>query len=116
MSDPIVPRSFTPSLPLDIPRHWLPGNPVISSILNAYTVLVPANEAFYIRTLKRCMPRIHDQALRETVVDFMASPTNVTGAIWTRKATGSGASKRRWKCSLSARSNAPRRSRSAYRW
>ena len=71
MSDPIVPRSFTPPLPLDIPRHWLPGNPVVSSILNAYTVLVPANEAFYIRTLKRCMPRIGVQALRDTVVDFI---------------------------------------------
>jgi uncharacterized protein len=71
MVDPVVPRSFLPRLPLDIPRHWLPGNPVVSSILNAYTVLVPANEAFYIRTLKGCMPRIRDPALRQVGSDFI---------------------------------------------
>ncbi|MGH8026086.1 MAG: metal-dependent hydrolase [Pseudoxanthomonas sp.] len=71
MNDRVVPRHFTPPLPLDIPRHWLPGNPVISSILNAYTVLVPANEAFYIRTFKRCMPRIASHALQQVGVDFI---------------------------------------------
>src|SRR5690606_20786740 len=39
--------------------------------LNAYTILVPANEAFYIRTLKGCMPRIDDQALRQAGTDFI---------------------------------------------
>jgi len=37
-------------LSLDIPRHWFPHNPFASWFLNAYTVLVPANESFYIRT------------------------------------------------------------------
>lgn len=69
--NPIIPRRFTAPLRLDIPRHWLPGNPFVSSILNAYTVLVPANEAFYIRTLLRCMPRIKDDALRAAAADFI---------------------------------------------
>lgn len=67
----VQPRRFLPTLPNEIPRHWLPGDPVVSSILNAYTVLVPANEAFYIRTLRACMPRIDDAALRSLVVDFV---------------------------------------------
>lgn len=71
MGDVFFPRRFTPPFPLDAPRHWFPGNTVISSILNTYTVLVPANEAFYIRTLKRSMPLIADQALRDTSVDFI---------------------------------------------
>ena len=69
--DAPVPRRFASELDLDIPRHWLPGNPVVSSILNAYTVLVPANESFYIRTLKQCMPRIHDPVLRAASAGFI---------------------------------------------
>ena len=66
----VVPRRFLPDLLLEIPRHWLPGDPVVSSILNTYTVLVPANEAFYIRTLKACLPRL-PAPLREQAVAFI---------------------------------------------
>lgn len=64
MSESITPRRFVAGLPLDIPRHWLPDNEVVSSLLNAYTILVPANEAFYIRTLNACMPHVASDALR----------------------------------------------------
>lgn len=70
-AEPLIARSFTPRFSHEIPRHWLPGDVVISSILNAYTVLVPANEAFYVRTLKACMPRMKDAALREVAVNFI---------------------------------------------
>ena len=63
MSESITPRRFVADLPLDIPQHWLPGNEVVSSLLNAYTILVPANEAFYIRTLNACMPHVANDAL-----------------------------------------------------
>jgi predicted metal-dependent hydrolase len=56
-------RSFRAPLQTGIPRHWLPGNPALSAILDVYTVIVPSNEAFYIRTLARCLPRIQDPAL-----------------------------------------------------
>jgi predicted metal-dependent hydrolase len=56
-------RSFRAPLQTDIPRHWLPANPALSAVLNVYTVIVPSNEAFYIRTLARCLPRIEDPAL-----------------------------------------------------
>lgn len=71
MIETITPRRFVAPTPLDSPRHWLPGNEVVSSLLNAYTVLVPANEGFYVRTLKACMPRVHDQALRARCIDFI---------------------------------------------
>lgn len=64
MTETITPRRFARPLSDDIPRHWLPGNEVVSSILNAYTVLVPANDSFYIRTLKECLPRIASGELR----------------------------------------------------
>ena len=43
MEESITARRFTAPLSLDIPRHWLPDNEVVSSLLNAYTILVPAN-------------------------------------------------------------------------
>ena len=63
MEESITTRRFTAALSHDIPKHWLPGNEVVSSLLNAYTILVPANEAFYIRTLNACLPRLRDETL-----------------------------------------------------
>ncbi|SDQ31000.1 hypothetical protein SAMN05428982_0583 [Pseudoxanthomonas sp. CF385] len=71
MDESITPRRFVEALPHDVPKHWLPGNEVVSSLLNAYTVLVPANEAFYIRTLNACQSRIADPALRARCQAFI---------------------------------------------
>ncbi|HLM52895.1 MAG TPA: metal-dependent hydrolase [Pseudoxanthomonas sp.] len=71
MIESITPRRFEASMPLDTPKHWLPGDEVVSSILNAYTILVPANEGFYVRTLKACMPRVRDPVLRARCIQFI---------------------------------------------
>jgi len=71
MDESITPRRFVEALAHDIPKHWLPGNEAVSSLLNAYTVLVPANEAFYIRTLNACLPRITDASLRARCQAFI---------------------------------------------
>lgn len=71
MTETITPRRFVSKLSSDIPKHWLPGNEVVSSILNAYTILVPANEGFYVRTLKACMPLIDDEQLHARCRQFI---------------------------------------------
>ena len=71
MEESITARRFTATLSRDIPRHWLPRNEVVSSLLNAYTILVPANEAFYIRTLNACTPRLLDEGLRQRCQAFI---------------------------------------------
>jgi hypothetical protein len=71
MIESITPRRFVAPTPLDTPKHWLPGDEVVSSLLNAYTILVPANEGFYVRTLKACIPRVQDPALRARCTDFI---------------------------------------------
>ncbi len=68
---PLHVRQFLPKLNQPLPRHWCAGDPVLSHLLNTFTLLVPGNEGYYIRTLKRCLPQIADPALRETVVQFM---------------------------------------------
>lgn len=68
---PLVPRHFTTRFDAATPRHWLPGNEFVSSFLNAYSIMVPANEAFYIRTLLKAKAGIADPALRATIDDFI---------------------------------------------
>lgn len=71
MNETITPRRFVSKMDSDIPKHWLPGNEVLSSLLNAYTILVPANEGFYVRTLKACMPLLDDPQLRGRCAKFI---------------------------------------------
>jgi uncharacterized protein len=71
MEESITTRRFTAALSHDIPKHWLPGDEVVSSLLNAYTILVPANEAFYIRTLNACLPTLSDEKLRRRCQAFI---------------------------------------------
>jgi len=71
MGESITTRRFAAVLTRDIPKHWLPGNEVVSSLLNAYTILVPANEAFYIRTLNACLPALQDDELRQRCQAFI---------------------------------------------
>jgi uncharacterized protein len=67
----LVSRHFAARFDPDTPRHWLPGNEFVSSFLNAYSIMVPANEAFYIRTLLKAKPGIADASLRATIDDFI---------------------------------------------
>lgn len=67
----LVARRFTAPFAADIPRDWLPSSPAIAAMLNTYTVLVPANEAFYMRTLNACLPRLTDPALRAAAHAFI---------------------------------------------
>lgn len=53
-----------------VARHWFHGEPATTHLLNAYTLLVPDNEGFYIRTLNRALPRLDDMHLRNAVREF----------------------------------------------
>lgn len=68
---PLQARRFLPALPRD-PRHWANGDAVLSHVLNTYTLLVPGNEGFYIRTLKKCLPLVEDdKAMQEMIRQFL---------------------------------------------
>ena len=71
MNAELAARRFSAPLPDDIPRIWLPGMAAVVAYLNTYTVLVPANEAFYIRTINACLPRVADPALRAAAQGFI---------------------------------------------
>lgn len=70
-TDSLQPRRLLAAFPPETPRHWCGGDAFLSHLLNTYTLLVPGNEGYYIRTLKRCLPAIADPALREAMLRFM---------------------------------------------
>jgi predicted metal-dependent hydrolase len=67
---PLQPRRFLAEYRDDTPRHWCGGNAAVTHILNAYTLLVPGNEGFFIRTLKQALPRFEDPSIREMIMHF----------------------------------------------
>lgn len=70
-SCPLQPRRFLPAFGADTPRHWCGGDPALTHILNAYTLLVPGNEGYFIRALKRCLPLLDDPSDRDMARLFM---------------------------------------------
>ena len=66
----ITPRRFRVAFPDDIPRYWADGSPFLTAILNTYTLLVPDNELYYIRTLRKILGRIDDPGLKKDLLAF----------------------------------------------
>jgi predicted metal-dependent hydrolase/enoyl-CoA hydratase/carnithine racemase len=64
-------RRFLPRFNESIDPHWCGEDPALTHMLNSYTLLVPGNEGFYIRTLQRCAPQLEDLQLREQVDKFV---------------------------------------------
>ena len=66
----VIPRKVR--LPFDphaVPRHWL-GNPVVTQIVNGVSLLFPAGERFFVRSVKRYLDRVDDPELREQIRGF----------------------------------------------
>ena len=71
MTAELTARRFTAPLPTDTPSDWLPSSPAVAAALDTYGVLVPANEAFYMRTISVSLPLIADPALRKAAAAFI---------------------------------------------
>jgi len=64
-------RRFAAPLSTDIHRDWWPDAHAIAAMLNTYTVLVPSNEAYYMRTINACLPQLTDPTLRSAAMAFV---------------------------------------------
>ena len=67
----IVARRFTGAFPDDIPRDWFRQNPILTNMLNTYTVMVPDNEHYYMRNIRRAVDSLHDAGLKARVRKFI---------------------------------------------
>lgn len=56
-------------------EYWFHGSRAVTSMLDTYTLLVPDNERYYVRSLSRSLQEIKDPALRERILDFCRQET-----------------------------------------
>lgn len=66
----VTPRRLDVSFPDSTPRYWFKGSPFLTHMMNVYTLLVPDNESYYIRQLKRCLGEIEDPTLKQELLRF----------------------------------------------
>jgi uncharacterized protein len=66
---PIVPRNVALQFPRSVPRHWA-ADPVLTRILDAFSLLFPAGEQFFIRSVQCYRERITSPELRRQVKNF----------------------------------------------
>ena len=67
----IVPRKFNGGFPDDIPRYWFRQNPILTNMLNTYTILVPDNEHYYMRNIRRTFESLKDSGVKARVRNFI---------------------------------------------
>lgn len=67
----VIPRKFLGDFPQDVPRFWFRNNPILSNMLNTYTVLVPDNELYYMRNIRIASERIRNNRLKQQVMNFI---------------------------------------------
>lgn len=48
----------------DTPAHWLGGSAFKTHLCNSFTLLFPAGEKFFIRSIQKVMPQIQDERLK----------------------------------------------------
>jgi predicted metal-dependent hydrolase len=66
----IVPRKLIAEFEHEIPRYWCNNSAFMTHMLNTYTLLVPDNEAYYIRHLRKCADEIENLELVDKLLDF----------------------------------------------
>jgi predicted metal-dependent hydrolase len=68
----IAARHLELEIPADTPRHWIGGNPYYSHMLNAFSLLFPPGERFFMDAVRVFRDRVRSPELREQVRGFLA--------------------------------------------
>ncbi len=71
MSKSPRPKIRNPQFDLrQVPEDWAAGRPVLTHFLNAFHVIIPDGERFFVRTLKGFLNQIEDPQLRQDIRAF----------------------------------------------
>lgn len=66
----IVPRKIGIELDSNIPMYWCDNRAFMTQMLNTYTLLIPDNESYYIRHLRKCADDLTDEDLLQSMHSF----------------------------------------------
>ncbi len=67
----IQPRKFEFQDLEGIPQYWLAGNPLLTHIENAFSILIPPGERFFIRSVRNYEDRATDPELKDLIRAFV---------------------------------------------
>ncbi|MCS6983770.1 MAG: metal-dependent hydrolase [Leptospiraceae bacterium] len=59
----------------EFPVHYYKGNPIVTHIINAFHVIFPAGEKFFIRAVNRYAAQVTDHELKERIRAFAGQET-----------------------------------------
>jgi predicted metal-dependent hydrolase len=68
----IAPRNLDLEIPADTPRRWFGGNAYYSHLLNAFSLMFPPGERFFMDAVRHYRDQVRTPALREQVRGFLA--------------------------------------------
>ena len=55
----------------DIPKHWIPNDPISTHILNTAHMILPAGEFWFCRVFNKALPYVTDEKLKADVKGFI---------------------------------------------
>jgi predicted metal-dependent hydrolase len=67
----IQPRSFEFENLESVPQYWFAGNPLLTHMENAFSILIPPGEGFFIRSVRHYQDRATDAELRDLIRAFV---------------------------------------------
>jgi predicted metal-dependent hydrolase len=77
----VQPRRFEFRDLQSVPQHWFAGNPIVTHIENAFSVLIPPGERFFIRSVRHYEHRA-DPELADLIRGFLQQEAQHT---WKRR-------------------------------
>jgi predicted metal-dependent hydrolase len=67
----IQPREFRWRSLEAVPQYWFAGNPILSHVENAFSILIPPGERFFIRSVRNYEDRVKDPELADLIRAFI---------------------------------------------
>lgn len=67
----LQPRRFEFRELESVPQHWFADNPLVTHVENAFSILIPPGELFFIRSVRHYEDRVRDPELRELMRAFI---------------------------------------------
>jgi predicted metal-dependent hydrolase len=67
----IAPRNLDLAIPADTPRRWFGGDAYCTHLLNAFSLMFPPGERYFMEAVRAVRDQVHTPALREQVRGFL---------------------------------------------
>ncbi|PJZ51457.1 metal-dependent hydrolase [Leptospira adleri] len=63
----------------DVPKHWCGGSASLTHVLNAWTILFPEGEKYFIRTIQKHIPSLKEGKVKRNAIAFVGQEAQHAG-------------------------------------